>query len=171
MPSLLCCPIPVFDPAAALRDAHSAKTAGADLIEFRLDDFFHGDESQIAQIVDVISNSPLPCIATCRPTEGGEGGSYDGPDDARISLFERLGTAFGKGEHPPRYIDVELATYDRSANIRQKINLAIDHPEQVRDLQTSLILSTHDFKGLPPDLSRDGPAGPRVAPSSPPETR
>ncbi len=150
--TLLCCPIPVFDPAAALRDAHSAKSAGADLIEFRLDDFFHGDELQIAQIVHLISESPLPCIATCRPVS--EGGSYDGPDDARIALFERLGTAFGKGEHPPRYIDIELATYDRSANIRQKINLAIDHHEQVRDLQTSLILSTHDFKGLPSDLSR-----------------
>jgi 3-dehydroquinate dehydratase / shikimate dehydrogenase len=150
--SLICCPIPVFDPDAAIRDAHAAKIAGADLIEYRLDDFFTGDDSQIVQIVALVSESPLPCIATCRINS--EGGHYDGPDDARISLFERLGTAFGKDEHPPRYIDIEHSTYSRSANIRQKINLAIDHPEQVRDLQTSLILSTHDFQGRPADLTR-----------------
>lgn len=150
--TLICCPIPVVTPETALRDAHYAKSAGADLVEFRLDDFFNGDETQIAPVVALISDSPLPCIATCRWAS--EGGHYDGPEDARISLFERLGTAFGKDEHPPRYIDVELAAYERSANIRQKVNLAIDHPEQVRDLQTSLILSIHDFKGRPADLTR-----------------
>src|SRR5262249_43988623 len=41
-----------------------------------------------------------------------------------------------------------------SANIKQKINLAIDHPEQIRDLTTSLILSSHDFNSRPPDLIR-----------------
>ncbi|MBX3377264.1 MAG: type I 3-dehydroquinate dehydratase [Phycisphaeraceae bacterium] len=150
--SLICTPIPVPSPDAALRDAHAAKAAGADLVEFRLDDFFTGDDAQVPAIVALISDCPLPCIATCRLAA--EGGHYDGPDDARISLFERLGTAFGKEEHPPRYIDIEAATYDRSANIRQKINLAIDHPEQIRDLQTSLILSMHDFQGRPADLTR-----------------
>lgn len=125
---------------------------GADMVEFRLDDFFHGEDSQVAPIVKLIADSPLPCIATCRVST--EGGHYDGPEDARISLFERLGTAFGKGEHPPRYIDVEHAAYSKSANIRQKIKLAIEHPEQVRDLQTSLILSMHDFNGRPADLTR-----------------
>lgn len=159
---MICVPIMVRDPALALQLATAAKAAGADLVEFRLDECFTGDtaaaDDEIAAIVGLVSRSPLPCIATCRPT-GTEGGSYDGPDDARISLFERLGTAFGRtrdggSEHPPRYIDVELSTWQRSANIRQKVKLAVDHPEQVRDITTSLILSSHDFNGRPADLAR-----------------
>lgn len=152
----------VRDAGVALQLATAAKAAGADLVEFRLDECFTGDaasaDAEIAAIVGLVSRSPLPCIATCRP-QGPEGGGYDGPDDARISLFERLGTAFGRlkdggAEHPPRYLDVELSTWQRSANIRQKVKLAVDHPEQVRDVSTSLILSSHDFNGRPPDLSR-----------------
>jgi 3-dehydroquinate dehydratase/shikimate dehydrogenase len=159
VPTLVCVPILTHDVDAALRDARSARDAGADLVEYRIDDLFTGadydgeDNSlETRQILRLVADSPLPCIVTCRPVD--EGGTYDGPDDARIALFERLGTAFGKDEHPPRYLDVELSTYSRSANIRTKVNLAIDHPEQVRDLQTSLILSTHDFRGRPADLSR-----------------
>lgn len=157
MPTLLCVPIMVHDDDAALRDAREAQDAGADLVEFRVDEIFSGgegdgDEHDQRRVLRLVAESPLPCIVTCRPAW--EGGHYDGDEAARIALFERLGTAFGPGEHPPRYIDVELAAYTRSANIRQKINLAVEHPEQVRDLQTSLILSTHDFQGLPADLSR-----------------
>lgn len=165
--TLICVPIMVADVASALEEASAAKAAGADLVEYRLDEFFSGegmtgthgsDTPEVAQIVELVSRSPLPCIATCRPA-GGEGGHYDGDDMARISLMERLGTAFGRlpdgsAEHPPRYIDVELSTYQRSRNLRQKVNLAVEHPEQVRDLRTSLILSTHDFGGRPADLSR-----------------
>jgi 3-dehydroquinate dehydratase / shikimate dehydrogenase len=159
---MICVPIMVRDPALALQLASAAKAAGADLVEFRLDECFTGDaasaDAEIAAIVGLVSRSPLPCIATCRPT-GTEGGGYDGPDDARVSLFERLGTAFGRlkdgnAEHPPRYLDVELSTWQRSANIRQKVKLAVDHPEQIRDVSTSLILSSHDFNGRPSDLSR-----------------
>ncbi len=157
MSCLICVPIPVRDAEHALADAAAAKDAGADLVEFRVDEFFHGgaDEAESPEaraIIALVSESPLPCIVTCRPTA--EGGAYDGDDSSRVALFERLGTAFGNDEHPPRYIDVELATYSRSANIRQKINLAVEHPEQVRDLKTSLIISIHDFRGRPPDLTR-----------------
>ena len=161
--TLLCVPIFVADVHSALRDAHAAKDLGADLVEFRIDDIFSGTDavtpvgeppqSEAASILQLTSDSPLPCIVTCRPA-GPEGGHYDGPDDARISLYERLGTAFGSGEQPPRYIDLELSTWQRSANIQQKIKLAIQHPEQLRDLSTSLILSSHDFQGRPADLSR-----------------
>jgi 3-dehydroquinate dehydratase/shikimate dehydrogenase len=146
-------PILVSDPAAALRDARAAKDAGADLVEYRIDDIFHGyesraDEEAVAQLVE---GSPLPCIVTCR--SAAEGGQYDGPEEARVSLYQRLGTAEGI-TMPPRYIDVELSAYQSSANIRQKVHLAVGHPVERRDLQTSLILSTHDFKGRPADLSR-----------------
>jgi 3-dehydroquinate dehydratase/shikimate dehydrogenase len=65
-------------------------------------------------------------------------------------MFEALGTA----ESPPAYIDVELKAYTASANIRQKINLAVDHPKQERHVRTRLILSSHDFTGRPADLTR-----------------
>src|SRR5262245_59108972 len=114
MPTLVCVPLMVHDLHAALADAQAAKDAGADLVEYRIDEFFSGsgDEREEKAVVRLVSESPLPCIVTCRPVS--EGGHYDGDDVARVSLFERLGTAAGPGEHPPRFIDVELATYSRS---------------------------------------------------------
>lgn len=164
--TLVCVPILVESPEAALADARAARDGGADLVEFRVDTYFTGEGfdggegepealRQIGQVLRLVAESALPCIVTCRPVL--EGGHYEGPDSARIALFERLGSASvdpGKGEFPPRYIDVELATYARSENIKQKINLAVDHPAQVRDVATSLILSAHDFNSRPPDLIR-----------------
>lgn len=155
----------VEDEASALADAKAARTAGADLVEFRIDSFFSGslnahgelDQREVSAILRLVARSPLPCIVTCRSAEecGGTGG-YDGDEMARVSLYERLGTAALKEgkEHPPRYLDIEHAAYTRSANIKQKINLAVDHPAQARDVRTSLILSMHDFKGRPSDLLR-----------------
>lgn len=148
MPTLLCVPITVDDPHQALQDADHARLAGADLVEFRLDAYFDGDDDRIEPCVKLIEQCPLPCIATCRPTW--EGGEYDGEDSPRISLFERLGTA----SHPPRYIDVELAAYTRSMNLRQKVDLAVEHDKQERDMATGLILSMHDFEGRPANLTR-----------------
>lgn len=142
------------DPFAAALDARAARDAGADLVEFRVDPFFtgSGDPAEIEAVVRLVAECPVASIVTCRPVL--EGGHYGGPDDARISLFERLGTARGAGERAPAYIDVELATYARSENIRQKVNLAVDHPGQVREVPTALILSSHDFHTRPPDLIR-----------------
>ncbi len=153
MPTLVCVPITVDDPAQALADANHARLAGADLVEFRLDSFFDGDEANedatIDACVSLIADSPLACIATCRPAW--EGGEYDGDETARIALFERLGTA----EHPPRYLDVELAAYTRSMNLRQKIDLSVDHDKQQREMSTGLVLSLHDFECRPATLARD----------------
>ncbi|MBX3356850.1 MAG: type I 3-dehydroquinate dehydratase [Phycisphaeraceae bacterium] len=152
--TLVCVSIVVEDLASALADAQAAKRAGADLVEWRLDGFFSGgnDPLDFARIVRLVSESPLPCIATCRPVA--EGGHYDGDDAARIALFEALGAATGPGSHPPRFLDVEYSTYVRSANLKQKVNLAVGHPGQVRDLGTSLVLSLHDLAGRPSDLTR-----------------
>lgn len=151
--TLVCVPLIVHDIDAALAAALAARDAGADLVEFRIDEFFSGqDPLTEAQTLRLPAESPLPCIVTCRTSA--EGGGYDGSDADRVSLYERLGNAFGPGESPPRYLDLELASWDRSANLRQKVRLAIDHPEQQRDLRTSLILSLHDFQGRPADLHR-----------------
>ncbi len=153
--TLICVPIMVEDHRKALRDATLAAEHGADLVEYRVDVFFEDkDEStdllqdRIDRVLDLVEVSPLPCIVTCRPHW--EGGEYHGDDDERIALYEALGTS----ESPPAYIDVELATYTRSKNIRQKINLAVNHPKQQRAVSTRLILSTHDFEGRPADLTR-----------------
>lgn len=154
--TLICVPIFVDDPESAERECRAARDAGADLVELRVDAFFAGEaeqaEAQTRAILRLVAHSPLPVILTCRPVL--EGGQYDGPDDARIAMLERAATASAPGEQPPSYLDVELATYTRSANLKQKVNLAVDHPGQVRSVNTSLILSAHDFHTRPPDLVR-----------------
>lgn len=169
MPTLLCVPILVQDEPTAMADANAARDAGADIIEFRIDDIFSGtmdaagnlDAREVNLVVRLIAQSPLPCIVTCRAAA--EGGHYDGDDMARVSLYEKLGTLGGRSsrsdpntarEHPPRYLDIEHASYDRSHNLRHKIHLAVDHPFRHRDVRSGLILSMHDFQGRPSDLIR-----------------
>ncbi len=147
MPTLLCVPILADDPAAALADAIRAKDAGADLVEFRVDTLFDpDDESSTAHIESLVADSPLPCIVTCRPNW--EGGHSDVDDADRIALFEKLATSSA----PPRYIDVEHKAFSRSANLRQKVRLAVEHSAQLRDISTSLITSAHDFDTRPLNL-------------------
>jgi 3-dehydroquinate dehydratase/shikimate dehydrogenase len=168
----------VEDVDAAMRDAALAKAGGADLVEFRVDHIFHGsgggvipeagedssnppsgggkafDTFGAAQCKRLCTESPLPCIITCRSAaESGGVGGYDGDDASRVSLYEHLGT-LASPQHPPRYLDIEFATYSRSANLRQKVNLSVDFPARSRDLAPGLILSAHDFNGRPANLTR-----------------
>ncbi len=138
------------DVARALEDASHARALGAEIVEFRVDTLFQGegDDEGAAAVLRLVRESPLPCIVTCRAAA--EGGDYDGDDSARISLYEALGTC----ETPPAYVDLELATFERSANLRQKVRLGVVHPGQQKDLSTRLILSAHDFDGRPSDLTR-----------------
>lgn len=166
----------VHDIDAALADAAAAKSLGADIVEFRIDEFFDGGHSeadpgrQTREILRLVHESVLPAIVTCRSAS--EGGAYDGDETDRVSLYERLGTAGASGakaegkptplpppsgrgsETPPRYLDIELAAYTKSENIKQKVNLAVDHSGQQRTVSTGLILSMHDFQQRPADLSR-----------------
>ncbi|GAB4544607.1 MAG: hypothetical protein Tsb0013_01830 [Phycisphaerales bacterium] len=150
MSTLLCVPLLVDDVDRALADARLARDLGADLVEFRVDDVFsgEGDDEGVEAVLRLSRETPCACIVTCRSSE--EGGSYDGDDSARISLYEALGVDRGA----PAYVDVELSTFERSSNLRQKVRLGVVHPGQVKDLSTRLILSTHDFDGRPSDLSR-----------------
>ncbi len=149
---LICVPIVVESAEQALRAAMLAGEHGAGIVEYRVDGFFSGDDAefalQAAELERLVASSPLACIVTCR--HASEGGAYDGPEDARVSLYERLCTS-GKG---PAYIDIELKAFARSANIRQKLRLCVQHPGQLREVPTRLILSVHDFAGLPQDLAR-----------------
>lgn len=148
MSTLVCVPLFVEGVEAALAQAERAKDLGADLVEYRVDELFSGEQAEAEAIRRLVAASPLACIVTCRPTW--EGGFYDGDEDARISLYEFLAAA----DVPPAYIDVELKAYEASENIRQKVHLACVHPTQRRDITTRLILSMHDFEGRPEDLTR-----------------
>lgn len=148
--TLICCAIPVDAPEdvePALERAARAAGDGAALVEWRVDGLA-AEPDAVALVGRLLAESPLPGIVTCRGA--GEGGAWTGEETERVSFLEAVGT----GEHPPRYLDFELADYDRSANIRQKIDLVVDHEHQVRDLRTGLILSSHDFDGRPSDLMR-----------------
>ncbi len=146
--TFLAVPILVDAPTSvdeALARARGAVERGARLIEWRVDPLADEPDAQRA-VAHLVRDSPAPCIVTCRSAE--EGGLYDGDDADRVSLLEYLATE----DHRPRYIDFELAAYTRSRNLRQKINLAVAHAAQPRDLETALILSSHDVRGRPADL-------------------
>lgn len=154
MSTLLCVPITVRDAQSALALAQAAKAAGADLVEYRLDELFEGSMEApaggphpAAPAIDrLIAESPLPCIATCRSAS--EGGGYDGGEAERAALYERLaGAAPGKA---PAYLDLELASYSKSTELRRRMDAAV----RPRESGPSLILSTHDFQGRPQDLTR-----------------
>lgn len=156
MPTLVCVPLHVEDVDQTLTQAQQAKEAGADLVEFRIDTIFAGstgsdeeDARLVAELQRLLAESPLPVVLTCR--DSSEGGEYDGNETDRVSLLEKLTAACPT---PPAYLDFELARYQASANIRQKINLCVSHPKQTRDITTRLILSIHDFDGRPDDLHR-----------------
>jgi 3-dehydroquinate dehydratase/shikimate dehydrogenase len=141
MSTRLTAPIFVTELETALAMAARASELGADLVEYRIDQF-----TEPAKVIELVERSPLPCLLTCRPVW--EGGHFDGDEMARISLIEHSGL----GPRQPAYIDVELAAWQKSANIRQKVSLVVDHPAQVRPTSTGLILSSHDFQTRPADL-------------------
>ena len=142
----LCVPLMVSELEPTLAAAARAAEFGADLVELRIDSFTGPDA-----VAELVARSPLPCIVTCRPTW--EGGDYDGDESDRISLLEHAG--LGARGITPAYLDLELAAYQRSANLRQKVGLVVDHPDQPRaDVSSGLILSSHDFQTRPADLER-----------------
>ena len=58
----------------ALADAADAAKQGADLVEFRIDQF----TSRPDQLLALVEATALPCIITCRPDW--EGGGFEGDE-------------------------------------------------------------------------------------------
>ena len=131
------------DVDSALSIAAKAVDRGARLVEWRLDGMAAVAGSMDAAI-DLVARSPAPSVATCRGTA--EGGEYDGDDETREALYERLVLAL----KPPRYIDIDLAYWKRSESLRTTITAAL--ARRGADLHASLMLSTHDFDRRPADL-------------------
>ena len=148
----------VRDSALALSEAANAKQAGADIVEFRVDECFdpaaaEADPSrQTREISRLVNESPLPCIVTCRSAK--EGGGYSGPESERLDLYEKLVRGGANGSHPPRYIDMEAGALHASSRDSSRVSLMLEGAADARDLSTGLIVSTHDFQGRPQDLTR-----------------
>ncbi len=145
--TLLAAPIVSADPSIA-DQAHAARDAGADLVELRVDRI-----DDVAAVKAYLSGPrDLPAIVTIRSAD--EGGDWSGSDQERIALYEHLGLL------QPGHIDVELATWQRSASIRQKLALVCNTgPATTHDrARNELILSVHDFKVTP------DPLAPAIAP-------
>jgi len=143
--TLVAVPVSIVDPAEAdraLRRAEESAERGADLIEWRFDAI--ADDPDARPIIrSLIEHSPKPAIVTVRAVE--EGGVYDGTDVARAEFTDFL----GRLSRPPRYVDWELATLERSAALRGAVHRLI----AAGDHTPRLIVSIHDFRGRPENLS------------------
>ena len=106
--TMLCVPIMVQGLEQALSQCVQAAEQGADLVEFRIDSF----TSEPDGVRLFVERAVLPCIVTCRLAS--EGGEYDGDEQTRISVLEHACL----GARQPAYLDVELAAYQSSANLR-----------------------------------------------------
>lgn len=148
MPRTLIC-VPIISAAPPIAEqARAARAAGAELLELRVD--LIGDVPAVEQFL--ASRPTLPVILTVRGRD--EGGAWEGGDDERIALIERLGLLM------PGWVDIELAAWRRSANLRQKVGLVAASAERrtadgepaVARARNRLILSAHNFAATPSDL-------------------
>jgi 3-dehydroquinate dehydratase/shikimate dehydrogenase len=121
--SLLCATV-TASTMAGLIEARDRASVVADLVELRLD----GVEDLDVQGALVGRRGPV--IVTCRP--GREGGRFDGAEEERIEVLARAATLGAE------YVDIE---WD-SAHM----------PLVARRGGRGVVVSSHDFDGLPADL-------------------
>lgn len=98
---------------------------GVDLVELRLDAMTAPD------VPGALVGRIAPTIVTCRPTW--EGGHYSGGESERLALLQQALA------HGAEFIDVEWRATSAAA-------LCAEHGSRV-------VLSTHDFDGVPRDLA------------------
>ncbi len=149
--------VPVFGDRVEEVRARIARAVeqGADLIEMRLD-LMPGVGDDPVRALCREAGPNVRKILTIR--SAAEGGQYDGGDDKRLSRLIELGPAFD-------YVDMELAVYRRSANIQQKLRMALrraghvsqaDGVEQIESAaRRRLILSRHDLRQRPRTMQAD----------------
>lgn len=129
MRSLLCETV-TGDTMVQLLAARNA-AAGVDLVELRLDGVRDLD------VEDALHHRRGPVIATCRPTW--EGGRFDGSEEQRRAVLAR---AFAAGAE---YVDVEWRAL-------QQDDGAARFDDLIQANRSRVVLSSHDFTGVPDDL-------------------
>jgi len=108
---------------AGLISARDA-AAGADLVELRLDGVTAPD------VAGALARRRTPVIVTCRPQW--EGGRFDGSEEERRTLLQQ---ALSLGAE---FVDVEWRASFRDALVAQD--------------RSRIVVSSHDFEGVPDDL-------------------
>ncbi len=141
--AMLATPITVTSPDAvhdAIELARAAQSQGADLVEWRVDTLAK-DATSHASVVQLVQESPLPCIVTCRAAV--EGGAFDGPEAQRVELLQALLDAGAT----PRFLDLEFDAWCADSALQGIASL-------LRAKGTALVLSHHDLKRRPANLLR-----------------
>lgn len=112
--------------ADSMADLIAARDAAhtADLVELRLDGVRDVD------LAGALAGRRRPVVVTCRPVW--EGGRFDGAEEVRLRL---LADACARGAE---YVDVEWRA---------------DHRALAAEYASRLVLSHHDFQGVPCDLA------------------
>ncbi len=108
-----------------LADLATAAQAGADTVELRLD--YLQTPPTADELRRLVADSPVDVIVTCRPTR--EGGKFDGSEANRLAVLRQV------AEFKPAFIDIESDVPHQ------------DWPD------APIILSRHDFEGVPDDLA------------------
>ena len=127
-----------FSAAAHLQHLPQYKAAGLDVAEIRLDLFADRSRHQIRMILDAFKAASLTTLLTLRSQA--EGGKWDDDESGRLALIGELSAEVDA-------VDIELSAFlsnpgSASAALRQ-----------VRSNQKAVIVSHHDFHGVPRALS------------------
>lgn len=129
MSSLVAVPLAAATVEILLADSQRAATAGADIVEWRVDTCQHLGASP-EDVIAAIRLSPLPVLLTIRHAD--ETGAWTGSAIERCRLLQAADMAGAA------FIDIEFARVG---------DLGAWRPERAR-----LILSAHDFSGMGKDL-------------------
>jgi 3-dehydroquinate dehydratase/shikimate dehydrogenase len=125
MSPLICATVTAGTTAELRRRRDAIAAAGlADMVELRLDSVADPDA------VGALAGRTLPVVVTCRPAW--EGGAFTGSEEDRRRI---LGAALEAGAE---HVDVEFRA---------------GFTDLVRDGGRRIVLSTHDFDGVPADLA------------------
>jgi 3-dehydroquinate dehydratase/shikimate dehydrogenase len=124
LPPVALCAVITAETTAQLRAGRDAAAAVADLVELRLDTVRNPD------VTAALAGRTRPVIVTCRARW--EGGFFDGAEEERLRLLEQ---AWRQGAE---FVDLEFAALGRAAWAASGARLIVSH---------------HDFAGMPDDLS------------------
>jgi 3-dehydroquinate dehydratase type I len=113
-----------------------AKSAGADLIEVRLDYINVGASNTIDELEKLVKQDSVPLVATNRQYE--QGGEHPQEEEQRVKTLTRA-AAVGF-----QYVDIELTTSKLKSTV-----------QKVKDYGAKAIVSFHDFEGTPADTDME----------------
>lgn len=130
MTSSLLCETVTGRSMAELNTARDA-VVFADMVELRLDGVADADAA------GAVRGRKLPVVVTCRPVW--EGGRFDGAEEERLRL---LSAAL---DHGAEYVDIEWRALTGPH--------ATAFAEMLRRAPARVVVSLHDFAGVPADLS------------------